>query len=557
MGGGAFNLDPGGAVALGVIVGLVSTCVQSVGLTLQRKSHMLEDEKIDDLDRRPPYKRRRWQIGMLLFLVANIVGSTIQIVALPLPLLSTLQASGLVFNSILASLLLKEPWTWRTACGTILVAAGAVLISYFSAVPEPSHSLQQLLVLLGKTNFLVWFILSLLFVLGVIVMTFCLRYFVPAHRKDTPRILLINGMAFGLISGILSAHALLLAKSAVELVVRSLTDRNNQFKTFEPWLLLLAFLILSLSQLYYLHLGLKLISTSILYPFVFCIYNIVAILDGLIYFQQLDRLPPLSAGLIALGTFLLLDGVLALSLRLHDDEDEDDHPHHLQTEIPQTLLAPGSGFVADPDTESSESASIRTDDDMETEREINEHTSLIRKSLDRSRTTTNKVPNFVPGHMHVPIGRRRHRAATLKDVKQIWEALEDSEDHYGTFDRPSSSNTFGPGRPASAGQQRQRRRRRSSIGKPLEPSQEPGISLEPDEQRASSSRASTMPARSSRSRRRSKAGSALFSDLLKSDWWLFKRKADDDDDDDNDGGASGSASQSPARERERRNGDVV
>ncbi|KXS97163.1 hypothetical protein AC578_3065 [Pseudocercospora eumusae] len=558
MGNGGFNGDPGRAAALGVIVGLVSTCVQSVGLTLQRKSHMLEDEKTDDLDRRPPYRRRRWQIGMLLFLVANIVGSTIQIVALPLPLLSTLQASGLVFNSILASLLLKEPWTWRTAYGTILVAAGAVLISYFSAVPEPSHSLQQLLVLLGKTNFLVWFILSLVFVLGVIVMTFCLRYFVPAHRKDTPRIRLINGMAFGLISGFLSAHALLLAKSAVELVVRSLTDRNNQFKTFEPWILLLAFLILSLSQLYYLHLGLKLISTSILYPFVFCIYNIVAILDGLIYFQQLDRLPPLSAGLIALGTFLLLAGVLALSLRLHDDEDEDDHARHLQAEIPQTLLAPGAGFVADPDTESSDSASIHTDDDMETEREINEHTHLIRKSLDRSHTSTNKVSSFLPGHTHMHTGRRRHRAATLKDVKQIWEALEDSEDHYGTFDRPSSSDrrhasTSGPGRPASAGQQRQRRRRRSSIGKPLEPSQEPGISLEPDEEQASLSRASTMPARSSRSRRRSKGGSALFSDLLKSDWWLFKRKGDDDD---NDGsGASASAPQAPARER--RNGDVV
>ena len=126
---GDFSLDPAAAITLGVIVGLLSTCVQSVGLTLQRKSHMLEDEKEDHDSRRPPYRRRRWQIGMFLFLVANIIGSTIQIVALPLPLLSTLQASGLVFNSILATLLLKEPWTWRSAWGTILVAAGAVLIN--------------------------------------------------------------------------------------------------------------------------------------------------------------------------------------------------------------------------------------------------------------------------------------------------------------------------------------------------------------------------------------------------------------------------------------------
>lgn len=48
---------------LGVIVGLVSTSVQSIGLTLQRKSHLLEEEKEDDYDRRPPYKRRRWQVS--------------------------------------------------------------------------------------------------------------------------------------------------------------------------------------------------------------------------------------------------------------------------------------------------------------------------------------------------------------------------------------------------------------------------------------------------------------------------------------------------------------
>ena len=32
------------------------------------------------------------QLGMLMFIVANIVGSTIQITTLPLPVLSTLQA---------------------------------------------------------------------------------------------------------------------------------------------------------------------------------------------------------------------------------------------------------------------------------------------------------------------------------------------------------------------------------------------------------------------------------------------------------------------------------
>jgi hypothetical protein len=73
-------------------VGLVSTSLQAIGLTLQRKSHLLEDEKPIYEGRRPPYKRRRWQLGMGMFVISNIVGSTIQITTLPLPVLSTLQA---------------------------------------------------------------------------------------------------------------------------------------------------------------------------------------------------------------------------------------------------------------------------------------------------------------------------------------------------------------------------------------------------------------------------------------------------------------------------------
>lgn len=523
-------MSPEGAMAVGIIVGLLSTCVQSVGLTLQRKSHMLEDEKEDHFTRRPPYRRRRWQIGMMLFLVANIVGSTIQIVALPLPLLSTLQASGLVFNSILASLLLKEPWTWRTVYGTVLVAAGAVLISLFSAVPEPSHNLQQLLHLLSMRGFLVWFILSLVFVLAIVIMTFVLRMCIASHRRETPRILLINGMAFGLVSGVLSAHALLLAKSAVELIVRSFSHHQNQFKTFEPWLLVLAFLFLSLSQLYYLHHGLKLISTSILYPFVFCVYNIVAILDGLIYFQQMDRLPPLHAGLIALGTVLLLAGVLALSWRFQDEEDEEHHT--LKAEIPQTVLAPGMGFVGDPDTDTNDSESVYTED----EEDADERTGLIRRTVQRSTSSTTTPHKSTNIYRTLHHSKRRHRAATLSEVKAIWESLGDSGDQYGTFERPTSSTSH-PAKLPSAVQQQHKRRRRSSAGKSLNVDNAAEVVQESGalERGTGLSRASTMPAQvntqRSRSRRKSSYhNSALFSDLFKMSWWR-KRRDDGDDDD--------------------------
>ena len=181
--------------------------------------------------------------------------------------------------------------------GTVLVCGGALLIAIFGAIGEPAHNLDQLLDLLGRRQFVLWMIGQAILVLAIIAGIRGLKYLNP-RDSNSPRMRLIRGMAYGCVSGILSAHSLLVAKSAVELLVRTIVDRENQFTRWQSWVILLGLGTLALTQLYYLHRGLKLCSTSILYPFVFCVYNIIAILDGLIYFHQTSRLSLLSSLLV-------------------------------------------------------------------------------------------------------------------------------------------------------------------------------------------------------------------------------------------------------------------
>ncbi len=329
----------------------MSTSVQSLGLTLQRKSHILEDEKAPYDVRRPPYRRRRWQLGMGMFIMANVVGSSVQISMLPLPVLSTLQASGLVFNSICATLILGEPFTRWSLWGTLLVCGGAVLIAIFGAIPSPAHKLSELLDLLGRRPFVLWMSFQAVFVIGLAIATEIVSH--ATTLMQDPRFRLARGFSYGCISGILSAHSLLVAKSAVELIVRTIADGDNQFGHWQSWMLVLGLVTLALTQLYYLHRGLKLVSTSVLYPLIFCIYNIIAILDGLIYFRQTDLINPLRACLIALGTVILLSGVLALSWRLSDEQHTPG--------VGQSSLAPGLGLVEDTDgEEEGEEVSLRS-----------------------------------------------------------------------------------------------------------------------------------------------------------------------------------------------------
>lgn len=180
-----------------------------------------------------------------------------------------------------------------------------MLIAVFGAIGEPAHTLNQLLTLLQRRQFVLWMAAQAMLVFAIMVGT---RIFKLLHPRTThtPKMKLARGLAYGCISGILSAHSLLVAKSAVELLVRTIVDGINQFNRWQSWMVLLGLAILALSQLYYLHRGLKLCSTSVLYPFIFCVYNVIAILDGLIYFKQTSKLSATSALLVSL--LLLLDG---------------------------------------------------------------------------------------------------------------------------------------------------------------------------------------------------------------------------------------------------------
>lgn len=311
-------------IIIGCVIGVISSATQSIGITLQRKSHIIEDGRTPGSPRRPAHRQGLWRIGLLLFLLSNIFGSSVQITTLPIVILSPLQAVGLVFNTICASIILSEPFTRMSLLGTILVSLGALLIASFGAVPEPQHNLNQLLKLLHRESFLIWMGCTFV-IIGLIYSIIRFKDWYDDSQYNKNKTLhyyyhyspTVKGILYGMISGVLSAHSLLMAKSAVELIVRGLRDNHwSDWVRWQTWLIVGAFLFFALSQLYVLNCGLRLCSTSVLYPLVFCVYNITAILNGLIYFKQASKLSGFQISMVTLGTILVLLGVLGLSWRL-------------------------------------------------------------------------------------------------------------------------------------------------------------------------------------------------------------------------------------------------
>ncbi|CAN3373665.1 hypothetical protein DIURU_005469 [Diutina rugosa] len=284
-------------ILLGCIVAVVSSAIQSLGITFQRKSH---------IDIGAPHYRNQtlWFMGFAMFIVANVLGSLIQISTLPLIILSPLQSIGLIFNSVFSCMLLNESFTPKLGWGTAVIAVGATIIAYNGQTPEHHDSLKIVVDKLLRPAFFSWFIVTI----AVVIILFAFNYWLIRSR-------VVRGFIFGIISGILTAHTFLFAKSIVDSVISSLKSALGNPVCY---ILLLLMLTIIGFQLTAFNLGLKQLSTSILYPFCFFVFNLVNLINDVVFNSV-----PMSSSLVwvIIGLVAVLIGVLLISWDSVDEEE--------------------------------------------------------------------------------------------------------------------------------------------------------------------------------------------------------------------------------------------
>ncbi|KAF9044540.1 hypothetical protein BDZ89DRAFT_1059016 [Hymenopellis radicata] len=342
------------SIPLGIVIGLLASFVQSLGLTIQRKSHVL-NQRLPDHAQKAETRRPLWLLGFAIFISSNILGSFVQIASLPVVILAPLGAVSLLWNAFFARLLLGDVFSPWMILGTLLIAGGAVLIAVFGIVTEPTRSLEDLLELFRRPAFIAYFSVLGAFVVVSLVITHIAEYSMhrriktsnslpasppqsPSFHANDPSILitgvtdltetittertplldrkannestpssvlralnrtrLIIAISYASFSGILSGMCLLFAKSGTELLLLTLAG-DNQFWRWQAWMLLLALVVFALLQL----------------GAAFCFYNLSSILNGLVYFDQFALIPPLHLGLVSLGIVILLGGVWVVSIQ--------------------------------------------------------------------------------------------------------------------------------------------------------------------------------------------------------------------------------------------------
>ena len=126
----------------------------------------------DDLPleaRRKPIRRPLWIVGFVVYITSNVFSSIFQLDALPIVILAPLGAVSLIFNALLARLILGDHFGTQSIAGTALVTLGAILIAVFGVVEEVEHGLDELLALWRRGPFIAFFTILCVAVAAVLV----------------------------------------------------------------------------------------------------------------------------------------------------------------------------------------------------------------------------------------------------------------------------------------------------------------------------------------------------------------------------------------------------
>lgn len=102
---------------VGISIAVATSFIQSLGLTIQRKSHVLNEAIHPKELRRQACHRPLWHLGFHTYILSNLTGTIFSIGYLPVIILAPLAAVTLVFNALFARLLLGDVFSRQSAAG--------------------------------------------------------------------------------------------------------------------------------------------------------------------------------------------------------------------------------------------------------------------------------------------------------------------------------------------------------------------------------------------------------------------------------------------------------
>ncbi|KAF9973101.1 hypothetical protein BGZ73_003702 [Actinomortierella ambigua] len=370
--GGTSGLD----FLIGFLVSLLSSIMNAAGLNLLKLDHVRNSARPMELQRNE-CARPLWHIGLGLYILSQLAGSTIALNFLKTQWVAPLGSIALIFNFIFAKILVGTRITKKDVYGTIVVMASVIWIVVFGAMNdggdiEDKLTLADLKLLFSRFVFILYFSILNIITFGFLFLGMYAYWAISIDddasgqiRKrmkkrltnllGTNRFARASGLTFDdlddddhhhhhshhhphrhhrheletaeqkdqrlkkVVAMIMAGCGGMLASQTLLLaksgvkLITSTFSGNNQFTDYLSYFILFVLVVTAVLQVYCLNTGLKLYDSVLVVPMFYGFYTAFGLINSIIYLDQLKLYEPWVLLLVLIGIAALIYGVKMLS----------------------------------------------------------------------------------------------------------------------------------------------------------------------------------------------------------------------------------------------------
>jgi len=324
----------------GTTMGIGLNCVGSVmaasALVIQKTTHMA-DAELDEKDRTPMYCRPKWYIGVCLLALSGMMEAW-SLAFTSLAIVAPLSGLTVVFNTILAVIILKEKTDRReiTAMALIVIGIGATCAFGPREGQDYNHSQLENMWkgcqfnddnkgpkpdgndIAYYANDCQFYVIAVYFS-GVLVIWSVSAYGIW-FMEHWPR---LNALSYASLASNIGSQQQLFLKCAVELLYATF-DGNNQTSFAQFYIYWILVICMCVCQILFLNKGLSrhnAVSYVPLYQSMLVVYSTTA---GGIFFDEFGKFDVLQAIMFAVGITLVSIGLLMFTMQNNKDCEEAD-----------------------------------------------------------------------------------------------------------------------------------------------------------------------------------------------------------------------------------------
>ncbi|KAI5117787.1 hypothetical protein M0805_000430 [Coniferiporia weirii] len=375
----ARHANPVVAFIIGLAIILLASILNAGGLNLTKLDHV-RTSSVPKSARRKDWLRPLWLIGMLLYILSQLIGSTLALQYLRAEYVAPLGSTSLIFNFLFASMLVGTPVTSTDIYGTIVVVVGVVGIVAFGSINSglaTEMDLARLKTLWGRANWLLCFMFMALALVGLFVFAAQLERVLAARAdvsavpfagqmqtettqasrrrsgvlggvmawlrgvgsaheramnwvceklelwtaaKDDKTIAWTLGIAWACCGGGLAGLCLVFAKASVKLISGKLSHENtgNQLLHIAAFVTFFFLALTAVAQIICLNRGLKVYDSTLVVPVFYGVYTGAGCLDALIFNNEISQYRSWTLFLIFVSILVLISGVVLLTHKKPD-----------------------------------------------------------------------------------------------------------------------------------------------------------------------------------------------------------------------------------------------